>query len=52
MSVYTAIAMRRDVRAEFDGSSVDDEVLQRILSAAHKAPSVGNTQPWDFVVIK
>ncbi len=52
MSVYTAISMRRDVRAEFDGSSVDDEVLQRILSAAHKAPSVGNTQPWDFVVIQ
>ncbi|MGA9872894.1 MAG: 5,6-dimethylbenzimidazole synthase [Rhodococcus sp. (in: high G+C Gram-positive bacteria)] len=52
MSVYTAIRSRRDVRAEFSGETVDDEVLQRILDAAHRAPSVGNTQPWDFVVVR
>lgn len=52
MSVYTAIRSRRDVRAEFSGETVKDEVLQRILDAAHHAPSVGNTQPWDFVVVQ
>lgn len=52
MSLYTAIGSRRDVRAEFSGEPIDDLVLHRILSAAHQAPSVGNTQPWDFVVIR
>lgn len=52
LSVYAAIRSRRDVRAEFDGTVVDDETLRRILGAAHQAPSVGNTQPWDFVVVR
>lgn len=52
MSVYAAIRSRRDVRAEFDGTVIDDVVLERILDAAHRAPSVGNTQPWDFVVVR
>lgn len=52
LSVYAAIRSRRDVRAEFDGTVVEDETLRRILGAAHQAPSVGNTQPWDFVVVR
>lgn len=52
MSVYTAIRSRRDVRSEFDGDVIEDVVLQRILDAAHRAPSVGNTQPWDFVIVR
>lgn len=52
MSVYDAIRMRRDVRAEFTGDRIDDEQLLRILRAGHHAPSVGNTQPWDFVVVQ
>ena len=43
MSVYAAIESRRDVRNEFDGTVIEDAVLQRILHAAHRAPSVGNT---------
>jgi len=27
-------------------------VLMRVLTAAHHAPSVGFSQPWDFVVVK
>jgi 5,6-dimethylbenzimidazole synthase len=52
LSVYEAIARRRDVRAEFSGEQIADDVLVRILSAAHRAPSVGNSQPWDFVVVQ
>lgn len=52
ISVHEAIRRRRDVRAEFTGELVDDETLLRILEAAHRAPSVGNTQPWDFVVVR
>lgn len=52
LTVYEAIERRRDVRAEFSGELLDDDVLVRILTAAHRAPSVGNSQPWDFVVIQ
>ncbi|MFD4183766.1 nitroreductase family protein, partial [Rhodococcus sp. NPDC058514] len=44
--------MRRDVRAEFTGERISEEKLTRILQAGHCAPSVGNTQPWDFVVVQ
>lgn len=49
---YTLLARRRDVRAEFTGGPVPDAVLRRILGAAHAAPSVGLSQPWDFVVVR
>ncbi|MCF3939443.1 MULTISPECIES: 5,6-dimethylbenzimidazole synthase [Gordonia] len=52
MDVYEAIARRRDVRSEFSGAVIDEPRLWRVLAAAHAAPSVGNTQPWDFVVIQ
>jgi 5,6-dimethylbenzimidazole synthase len=50
--VYRAIHERRDVRAQFLPDPVPDDVLARILDAAHHAPSVGFMQPWDFVVIR
>ncbi|TDQ48773.1 nicotinate-nucleotide--dimethylbenzimidazole phosphoribosyltransferase [Actinorugispora endophytica] len=51
-AVYRAIRERRDVRVGFRPDPVSDEVLVRILEAAHQAPSVGFSQPWDFVVIR
>jgi 5,6-dimethylbenzimidazole synthase len=51
-AVYRAIALRRDVRAEFLPDPVDDEVLTRILGAAHQAPSVGLSQPWRFIIVR
>ena len=51
-AVYKTIFARRDVRREFKPDPVPDEVLERILLAAHHAPSVGFMQPWDFVVVK
>lgn len=51
-AVYKTIYNRRDTRAEFLPDPIEDEVLKRILKAAHHAPSVGFMQPWDFVVIK
>lgn len=52
MELYDAINRRRDTRAEFTGEPVDPAVLERVLSAAHAAPSVGMTQPWDFVLVR
>jgi 5,6-dimethylbenzimidazole synthase len=50
-AVYKCIFTRRDVRGQFRPDPVPDEVLARLLLAAHRAPSVGFMQPWDFVVI-
>jgi 5,6-dimethylbenzimidazole synthase len=50
-ALYRIIHSRRDVRTQFTGGPVPDETLQRILAAAHAAPSVGLSQPWDFLII-
>ena len=50
-AVYRVIAERRDVRQGFRPDAVPPEVLGRVLAAAHQAPSVGFSQPWDFIVI-
>lgn len=51
MDIYDAIHRRRDVRAEFTGAPIPRDVLDRVLAAAHAAPSVGLSQPWDFVLV-
>ncbi len=51
-ALYKVIYNRRDVRGEFLPDPVPHEVLQRILHAAHHAPSVGFMQPWDFIVVR
>jgi 5,6-dimethylbenzimidazole synthase len=43
---------RRDIRSHFLPEVVDENVLLDILTAAHHAPSVGFSQPWNFIVIK
>ncbi|MFG2003562.1 nicotinate-nucleotide--dimethylbenzimidazole phosphoribosyltransferase [Spirillospora sp. NPDC048911] len=50
--MHRVIAERRDLRDGFLPDTVDDAVLTRILEAAHRAPSVGLTQPWDFLIIR
>ena len=50
--IYKAIFSRRDVRSHFTTKSIDEQVLTRILNAAHHAPSVGFSQPWNFILIK
>jgi 5,6-dimethylbenzimidazole synthase len=49
--IYDTIRRRRDVRSEFTGEPIPAATLRRILEAAHCAPSVGLSQPWDFVVV-
>ena len=49
---YKAIYSRRDVRSHFTQEPIDEEILTKILHAAHHAPSVGFSQPWNFILIK
>ena len=50
--LYKAIFSRRDVRSHFTSREIDDSLLTKILNAAHHAPSVGFSQPWNFILIK
>lgn len=50
--LYRTIFNRRDVRGQFKPDPIPDEVLSRVLYAAHHAPSVGFMQPWNFVVVR
>ena len=49
-AIYKVIRERRDMR-HFLPTPVDSAILQKILSAAHHAPSVGLMQPWRFIRI-
>ncbi len=49
---YKAVFSRRDVRSHFTSELIDEKALTRILNAAHHAPSVGFSQPWNFILVK
>jgi len=51
-AVYRAIRERRDVRRGFLPEPMPDELLGKLLEAAHNAPSVGLMQPWRFIVVR
>ncbi|MDF1635057.1 5,6-dimethylbenzimidazole synthase [Mycoplana sp. MJR14] len=51
-AVYRAIETRRDVRDQFLSDPLPDDLLERLLGAAHSAPSVGFMQPWSFIVVR
>ncbi len=43
---------RRDMRHFIPDRKIDEDVLARIMQAAHSAPSVGLMQPWRFILIR
>ncbi len=49
---YATLFGRRDVRSDFLADPLPDEVLAKLLLAAHYAPSVGLSQPWNFILIQ
>jgi 5,6-dimethylbenzimidazole synthase len=50
--LYRAIYERRDVRDRFLSTPIPDDVLHKLLDAAHHAGSVGFMQPWSFIVVR
>jgi 5,6-dimethylbenzimidazole synthase len=50
-AVYRVISERRDMRRFVRGGVIPEDVLARMLQAAHAAPSVGLMQPWRFIRI-
>ncbi|MGK5529299.1 nicotinate-nucleotide--dimethylbenzimidazole phosphoribosyltransferase, partial [Streptomyces sp. URMC 129] len=51
-TVHRLMRERRDIRNGFRSDPIPHDVLLRVLEAAHTAPSVGLSQPWDFVLIR
>ncbi|MFI9065892.1 nicotinate-nucleotide--dimethylbenzimidazole phosphoribosyltransferase [Streptomyces sp. NPDC053429] len=51
-AIQRVMRERRDIRKGFRPDPIPHDVLLRVLEAAHTAPSVGHSQPWDFVVIR
>lgn len=49
-AVYKAIYSRRDIRS-FLPNPIPESIINKILDAAHHAPSVGFMQPWNFILI-
>jgi len=49
MDVYEAIEKRRTIRIFKQGAS--EEQLKKITLAGTKAPSAGNCQPWEFIIV-
>jgi nitroreductase len=51
LEVYEAIKIRRSIRA-YEEKEIPDDVLTRVLEAGRSAPSAGNAQPWQFIVVR
>lgn len=51
MDVLRAIKTRRSVRA-FTDQQVTDKEIEKLIDAARWAPSAGNIQPWDFIIVR
>ncbi|MBS1197075.1 MAG: nfnB [Proteobacteria bacterium] len=49
MDLQQAMTERRSIRA-YQDKAVSPDILRKIIDRAAKAPSAGNTQPWEVVV--
>ncbi|APG63154.1 NADH dehydrogenase [Sphingorhabdus lutea] len=50
MTPSEAVATRRSIR-QFTDRPVDAAILRRVLEKAQRAPSGGNTQPWNAIIV-
>lgn len=46
-----AIFNRKSIR-KYTGEKVSDEIVNELLRAGMQAPSAGNQQPWEFIVLR
>ncbi len=51
MNVLKAIKGRRSIRA-FKSQNVSAEIIKKLIDAARWAPSAGNIQPWEFIIVR
>jgi nitroreductase len=51
LEIFEAIKQRRSIRA-YKREDVSEGEVKKLIDAARLAPSAGNIQPWEFVIIK
>ncbi len=51
MEVFEAVKGRRSIRA-FKDTDVSPEIVEKLIEAARWAPSAGNIQPWEFIIVR
>jgi len=51
MEVFEGIVTRRSVR-NYEKKDIPTEFIGQMLEAATRAPTAGNIQPWEFIVVK
>lgn len=51
MDVLEAIKGRRSIRA-YKNDNVRSEIVEKLVEAATWAPSAGNIQPWEFIIVR
>ena len=51
MDVFEAIMGRRSIRA-FKATDVPPETVEKLIDAGRRAPSAGNIQPWEFIIVR
>ncbi len=51
MEFKDVIEKRKSVRS-YTGEAVSGELVLQVIEAGHKAPTAGNLQPWDFIIVK
>jgi nitroreductase len=51
-SSFASVVKRRAMIRAYTSDPVPDEKIQRLLAYAVRAPSAGNLQPWEFIVVK
>lgn len=49
-ALHEVITARRDVR-RYRADPVEPELIRAVLDAGHRAPSVGHSQPWRFILV-
>jgi nitroreductase len=51
MEVFESIIKRQSVRM-YDKKDVPNELIGQLIEAAVNAPSAGNIEPWEFIIVK
>jgi nitroreductase len=51
LDVFKAIKTRKSIRA-FTEKRVTEREVRRLIEAARWAPSAGNLQPWEFIIVR
>ncbi len=51
MDFFTTVEKRRSIR-KYQDKEVKEEIIKKVIDAGRLAPTGGNMQPWEFIIVK